>query len=570
MDGERVADPQQLTIDFDGRQIPCRPGMSLAAVLAEAGVTELRQGADGMRGLFCGMGVCQECRVTVDGRHGVRACMFKVSHAHSVSTDPSRPEPQPPVGEYKPGEHRVETPDVLVIGGGAGGLTAASVAAEAGADTVLLDERPVPGGQYFKQPHAGDAVPESLRGDLQIAGGAALIERARRTGVRIVPGAEVWGAFSPPEFGVFDGVASAVYRPKKTIVATGAYERGLPLPGWTLPGVMTTGAAQVLLRSYGVLAGKRVLIAGNGPLNLQVALELKRAGCDVPAVLELAAAPGPRSILDAAMMLVTAPRLTMSGCRYLYGLRASGVPVRFRHGLAAVEKTEQGLVARIGTVRDDGIDVTSSVAADVICMGYGFQPSNEILRGLGCRHRFDPSRGQLVSERDAHCETTVPGVFAVGDCCGLGGAPAAQDEGTIAACAVVRALGGTLPVRLVRQEKLARRDLRRHRRFQAALWRLFAAPRFDDELATDDTLICRCEGVTLAGLRAALEADGTSIGTAKRSTRLGMGACQGRYCAPIAAAMIARRDGRPLDEYSLFAPRPPIKPIRIDDILNSQ
>ena len=463
----------------------------------------------------------------------------------------------------------VVEPEVLVIGGGPGGLMAACVAAEAGADVTLLDERPGLGGQFFKQPTAPDAVPAALAGDRQFIAGRALIERARRSGAAVVSNAEVWGAFAPNEIAVHDGTRSLIFRPRHVIVAAGAYERGLPIPGWTLPGVMTTGAAQTLLRSYGVLAGRRLLVAGNGPLNLQVALELKQAGAEVVAVVELARAPGVASFRDLWRMATAAPELLAKGARHLAGLRFAGTPVYYRQGLASVERSGDGLRAWIGRSRADGVGVDTAFDVDTVCMGYGFQPNNDILRSLGCRHDFDDTRGHLVTRRNDDCETTVSRIYAVGDCCGLGGAPAALEEGLIAAAAAVEALGLTHSASLAAARRDARRRLKRHRGFQAALWRLFDAPRYHCELAEKSTLICRCENVDLESLEAALSDGEPSIGEVKRRTRLGMGSCQGRYCAPVAAAMLAARRGRPIDELAFFAPRAPVKPIRIADMVKA-
>ena len=560
---------ETIGITFEGREIRCRPGLSVAAALTAAGEREFRDaGAGGMRGLFCGMGVCQECRLHIDGRGGVRACMTPVADAMRVSRMPELAAP----GEHAPQEQdheRPETPDLLVVGAGAGGLTAASVAAEAGADVVLVDERPAPGGQFFKQPVPAARLPVSLAGDSQFERGRRLIERARHAGVRILAGTEVWGAFAPNEFGLADERGGWTMRPKRALVATGAYERGLPLPGWTLPGVMTTGAAQTLLRSYGVLAGRRVLVVGNGPLNLQVALELQRAGATVVAVAEAAGAPGRASLGDAAGLLLAAPRLALDGLGYLAGLRRAGVPLLYRRVLKSVRAGEGGLQATLVAAGDESGPGEHCVEADAVCMGYGFQPNNEILRCLGCRHDHDERRGHLVTVRDEHCETSVSGVYAVGDCCGLGGAPAALEEGLVAACAVTRSLGLEPPAGAVGELASALRRLRRHRSFQAALWRLFDAPRYQTELATPETPICRCENVRLCDLRAALDQGDCTIAMLKRRTRLGMGPCQGRYCAPVAASMVERHTGRSPDEFSLFAPRVPIKPVRIGDIADA-
>jgi len=193
--------------------------------------------------------------------------------------------------------------------------------------------------------------------------------------------------------------------------------------------------------------------------------------------------------------------------------------------------------------------------------------ANEILRALGCRHAFDPARGHLVTERDGDCRTSVDHVYAVGDCTGLGGAPAAEAEGVIAGDAVARSLGLAESGDRRRQAARARAALRRHRRFQSGLWTLFTAPRLVTELAKPSTVICRCEEVTLAEIEAGFAPGTRSIGAAKRATRAGMGRCQGRYCGPILAALAAAGRGLPLDEAAHWAPRPPVKPIRIADIV---
>jgi NADPH-dependent 2,4-dienoyl-CoA reductase/sulfur reductase-like enzyme len=393
-----LAADEAVPITFDGREIAARRGETLAAALAAAGVKAFRTTRLGApRGLFCGMGVCQDCLVEVDGGPNRRACMIKVDGPLEVRMQAFPPRPAAWVGGTV-AEERARDVDVLVVGGGAGGLTAAAVAAEAGARVVLVDERPAPGGQYYKQPLDG------ALDDAQFAGGARLIIRARDAGVELVRGT-VWGAFRPPLEVLLDtGVA---IRPRRLIVATGAFERAVPFPGWTLPGVMTTGAAQTLLRSYRVLAGRRILIAGNGPLNLQVAVELRRAGAEVVAVAEASREPGPRSAGALWRMASSAPGLVVRGARYLRELRRAGVPVLYGRVLRSVEEVPGGgLRADLG----DGL----AFEAGVVAVGNGFMPSNEILRMLGCRHEYEPGRGHLVTVRDGDCRTTVEGVFGVG------------------------------------------------------------------------------------------------------------------------------------------------------------
>jgi NADPH-dependent 2,4-dienoyl-CoA reductase/sulfur reductase-like enzyme len=568
--GGELSDAEAVPFDFEGERLAGRRGESLAAALTAAGIRALRATRhDEPRGLFCGMGVCQECLVEVDGVSNQRACMTKLERHVSVRRQSHRARATAVADAREPesSEARPLEPDVLVVGGGAGGLNAGRSAALAGAKVVLVDDRPLPGGQYFKQPLAIPALAAEHASDRQFADGRALIESVERAGVTMLRGARIWGAFEPLELLIEGNGTSWLCRPRRLIVAAGGYERGVPVPGWTLPGVMTTGAAQTLLRSYRVLAGKRVLIAGNGPLNLQVALELARAGAEIAAVIELAAHASGRSFRAIAAMLASTPALALRGAGYLLELGRRGIPVIYGSVLTEIAGDAGTLSALVKRWPLQPKDKGSRFDANAVCMGYGFMPSNEILRALGCTHRFDPVRGHLVTERDADQRTSAPEVYAVGDCAGLGGAPAAEAEGTIAGIAAARSLGLMLDARSHASDLRARSALARHRRFQAGLWRLYQAPCLTSELAGPETVICRCEELTRSRIETEMQPGSSSVGALKRRTRGGMGRCQGRYCGPILATLSAESERRALDEAGHWAPRPPVTPIPIADIV---
>ena len=194
-------------------------------------------------------------------------------------------------------------------------MSAASEAARQGAQVLLLDERATPGGQFYKQ--AADGIPTL---DRQQSDGSAILEETMRSGVRLLDETEVWGVFTGPEIHATRRGQAVIVRPGILIVATGAYEQPRFVPGWELPGVMTTGAAQTLWRSYRTLPGGRVAIFGNGPLNLQVADELRSGGAQVVLVGE--AAPAPWTRPGAALaMLATSPGLSYQGLSTLRRLR---------------------------------------------------------------------------------------------------------------------------------------------------------------------------------------------------------------------------------------------------------
>lgn len=546
---------QDAQFHFDGHPLPFRPGQSLAAALTEAGQRQFRETAKGAsRGIFCGMGVCQDCLVTVGGQPNIRACMTPARQGLQVHRQVAFPSltdaPAPPTAAPA----RVIAPDVLVIGGGAAGLSAAIAARAAGASVIVLDERKVGGGQYFKQ----SAVSTPL--DAQQAQGAALLAKADASGAEIIGEVQIWGAFDGPLILGERLGAALVARPRRIIVATGAYERPEIVPGWTLPGVMTTGAAQTLWRSYRTLPGKRVAVFGSGPLNLQVARELMQGGAKVMMVAERGPAPWTRPVQAAALALA-GPRLAATGLATMRDLRRGGVPLSYRTRLTAITPENGALSARVR--QDDGKETTMTV--DAVLMNAGFEPQNEILRLLGAAADYDPAMGHLRIRRAEDMETSVPGLYAVGDCAGLGGAPAAMAEGRIAGRAAAASAGFGSAHDIFADL----RELGGHRRFQRRLWALHdIAPQTPE--VPDDTIICRCEELTAGQIRAGLNEGPGHLGTLKRATRLGMGRCQGRYCGPVGARLVAAATGQAIADRSHFAPRVPIKPVAISAILAAE
>jgi NADPH-dependent 2,4-dienoyl-CoA reductase/sulfur reductase-like enzyme len=546
---------------FDGTSIEARDGETIGAALARAGVSALGKRRDGRpRGLFCGMGVCQECVVSIDGQPGCRACMTIVANGMVTTSHNYAPAMSPPATTAtRPAT--VERPQVLVVGAGPAGLTAAYAAALCGARVTVADERTKPGGQYFKQRVGGEGV------DAQMREGHELIETVAASGVTLLAQAAVWGAFGPRKLAATVADTQCVFAPERLVLATGAYERGVPLPGWTLPGFMTTGAAQTLLRAYGVVPGRRIVVVGNGPLNFQLAAELVAAGADVAAVVE-ASRPSSRltSLVDAAR---AAPGLVAKGLGYVAHLRRAGIPILYGNVVTAARGTsrvEFCTVARIDASGRPDMRVTHEFAVDTVCVGYGFLPANEIARALGCRHAID-SEGRLATIVDGDGLTSVDGVYAIGDAAAFRGAQVARCQGLITGCAVSRSLGLEVPAQLSRNLARARRELARHLSFQRALWQAFTAPAMRTQLAQPDTIVCRCENVTLSAVDDAIDNGATTPGAIKRRTRAGMGRCQGRYCESIVAAMLPQSAGVARDESFAFAPRAPIKPVRIKDLV---
>ena len=532
----------RMGIRFDGAQIPAIEGETIAAALSAAGVLAFRQTASGApRGLWCGMGACFDCIVTVDGRAGQRACMVKARHGMVVE---SALRPAAPLAPSAIAGGEEVVCDILVVGAGPAGLSAAIAARRAGADVLVLDERDAAGGQYFKPlapSHAADAP------DAQFRAGDALRAEASSAGVVIATGVTVWAAFAPDEIAVLREGRHAVIRPKRLILAPGAHERPIPIPGWTLPGVMTTGALQTLARTQRVCPDESVVIGGSGPLNLQLACELVAGGVRVAAVAEAVPKPGLSVWRHALALTAASPDLAFDGLRYLRALRRAGVPVLWGARLVACEGEGRFAALRVATPSGE-----RRIAADVAALNLGFQPETVLARALGCAHRFvDEGLGRSETETDAEGRTSILSVFAIGDGAALGGARVALARGRLAGLAAARDIGFATP-----DAPDARRALARAEAFQRALWRIFAPPHFDVTAIPDDTVICRCEEVTAGALRAAQAEGAASLPALKKATRAGMGRCQGRMCAATVARLVGTRA-----EAGFAAPRAPVKPV---------
>jgi len=556
------AGPTSTTIFFQGEQVPARPGESVAAALVGSGHYACRETHGGTkRGLFCGMGLCNECALTIDGVPGRLACMEKVLPGMAVSLCPAvRPLPVREACNLPEEEHAVE---VLVVGAGPAGLSAALAARRAGAGVLIVDERHQAGGQFFKQPvvSPGSGVDTRLL-DSQYRSGMRLLEEVAGSGAELLTGVRVWGHDGPNELYALAAGRRIVLHPRALVLATGAFERSAPFPGWALPGVMTTGAAQTLLRSYLVAPGERVLISGNGPLNLQVAAELVEAGARVVAVAETAALWDPRRAVHLARMALSAPNYLLRGASYLATLRRARVPLL--PGSAVVEvigngQAEKAFVARLDRTGRPVPGSRRTFDVDAVCVGYGFVPSSELARSLGCRQGYARGIGAWI-ETDRRGRTSVPGVWVVGDGGRVGGAEVAQATAILAGLDVAESLGYRRGPALEATRRSAERALGRAEAFQRGLWALFRAPTLIDQLATPETLVCRCEEVTLAQLLASAEPWLAAAGSMKRVTRAGMGKCQGRYCSPVLVELAAQISGVEPGARAGFAPQAPFSP----------
>jgi thioredoxin reductase len=340
---------------------------------------------------------------------------------------------------------------------------------------------------------------------------------------------------------------------RKLIIATGAYDRQLPFPGWDLPGVMAAGGVQALLKAHGVCAGDRVVVAGTGPFLLSVADTLLTGGARVVAVLEANSPAGfarhPSAVFGAADKLGEA-------AAYAARLARARVPYRAHHAVVEALGADQLDGVRVARLGRDGMPLAGSQFAldcDVLAVGWGFTPQLELALQLGCKVAV-AADGALAVEVDATQATTVPAVWAAGEATGVGGVKLATSEGAIAGRAAC-GLAATAPMRAARATQ---------RRFATSMHAVHPIPAFLLAQLPEHTVVCRCEEVSAGAIAEAVSEWGASDArSVKLLARPGMGWCQGRVCGFATAHLTARLGGRDVTEADLraFAERPLAVPL---------
>lgn len=454
---------------------------------------------------------------------------------------------------------------LVIVGAGPAGMSAAIAAAEAGLKPTVIDENSQIGGQIYRQPPSSFTPLKSQQDGPVADHGTELRRRLQRLDdqIELRTDATVWGIFPPKQLAVARGDSWEMIEAEALILAPGAYEYVPPFPGWTLPGVMTPGAAQLMVKSMRVRPGHRVLLAGTGPFLLVVACALAKAGVNVVGIVEAA------TTLDgfrALPSLLWHPKLLHQGWRYLHHVKRAGIPQYRGHVVLEAHGDERVRSVTFAPCDREWFPDRSrarEVEVDTMCVGYGFVPRTQLAQLAGCRMRFADELGGWIPDVGEYLETSVPGVWVAGDGGGVAGAIVAELEGRFAGLAAAHRLGALLETDFGRQRRPIQRRLAQLARFRAALDRVSRPRPGLSSLATSDTLVCRCEELTLAEVEAGIEAGGTDIRTLKVMTRIGMGPCQGQMCWPAMARYTRERTGKTCGEIGPVSVRPPIKPVTL-------
>lgn len=452
-----------------------------------------------------------------------------------------------------------ETTDLAIVGGGPAGLAAAAIAAEAGLEVWLLDDQPAAGGQIYRAVGASDRARLGVLGP-DYEHGRSLLAVLDHPRLRHLAGATVWEVTREREIYFTRGGGSSCVTARHVLLATGAMERPMPFPGWTLPGVMTAGAGQILLKTSGLVPAGDVVLAGSGPLLLLLAQQYLRAGGRIAAIVETT----PRTNLSRALPHLPGALRANAYLRKGLGLLREIWRHRVPHYRAARQLEARG-ESTVERLAFEAGGTSHEIPCSHLLIHNGVVPNVQITRALGLTHDWDDLQRCWRPRRGERGETEFEGLWIAGDGGGIGGARAAEHQGRLAALHVARERGAITAEACRIQAEPERRALAHHLAVRPFLDALYA-PAPDFLRPADDTVVCRCEEVTAGAIRGYVALGCLGPNQTKAFGRPGMGPCQGRFCGLTVSEIIAEARGVPVAEVGYYRIRSPIKPVTLGEL----
>ncbi len=451
--------------------------------------------------------------------------------------------------------------EIIVIGAGPAGMAASQTAAKHGAKTLVLDEQRTPGGQIYRAAEANEAR-QSVELGKSYENGFSLVKSFRNSAVDYVPGASVWQLSHEREIGYSKDGTAHIVTANQVIVATGALERPMPVPGWTLPQVMTVGAAQILLKESEIGIADAVFV-GTGPLLYLVVHQYITAGIPVKAVIDLTPACNYFKALAHMPNAVFAMSRIMEGWRWKREIIAADIP----------------LISRVDDVRILGDGAVEAIEyrhkstwkkldCDHVLLHQGVVPDVNISLAAGCDSRWDEAQACWHILVDEWFQSSVEGISIAGDSGSIGGGVAAEQRGHITALGALMRLNKITPVernRLARPYQASLKTEMQVRPFLDTLFRPADNFRMPEH---EETIVCRCEEISAKQIREAVDLGCQGPNQLKSYTRCGMGPCQGRFCGLTVSELIGKFSNKPVCAVGYYRLRPPIKPLLLDELAN--
>lgn len=448
--------------------------------------------------------------------------------------------------------------DVLVVGAGPAGMLAAATAAENGLEVILIDEQERPGGQIYRSVGAPNSERHFLEEEDRRQG-LRIVQRFLNSGAEYLPGATVWFAEPGRVICSHEGCSREI-RTNIMVLATGAMERPVPFEGWTLPGVMGAGAADILYKGAGILPEGPVVLAGNGPFIPLVGSHLASLGVQIAGVLDTRPRSNNVAAISGLLPALSDLPFLMKGLSLLKKLKGSGAP--FYHDVRSIKA--------LGKTRLEQVSYFSSgkehrLEAATLLVHQGVIPRIHMSRMLDLDHVWDKVQRYWHPVCDDKGRSSHDRIYVVGDGSFVHGAQASGFKGELAGIDALLRLKVISRAEAEERGAAARSALRQALAPRRFVDRYFA-PRADLYDMADHIMVCRCEGVTAGDIRRAVVEGCRDLNDIKLRTRCGMGPCQGRMCGPAMAEIAAGALAENVPNLTPLRFRPPIRPIPLNEL----
>lgn len=448
--------------------------------------------------------------------------------------------------------------DVCVIGAGPAGMKAAVRCAEAGASVTVIDEQPRPGGQIYRavrengHPNGDIFGPDYLRG-------VALVKAFNQAPIKLITQATLWRIDDDNTvYWSQHGKAQKTVA-KQVIIATGAIERSFPFSGWTLPGVMTAGACQIMMKTSG-LVPKQAVMVGTGPLLYLLAAQMIDAGAPPKAIVDTQQSDSYVKAISYAANAWKGRKYLIKGLGLLAKLRKAGIK-RYT-GVTDIEAEGSDSVKRLH-FQCGGKSI--SLETETVLAHIGVIPNVQLTRAMGLDHYWDALQVCWKPTLDENNMSSRQGVYIAGDSGGIGGALVAELQGELVALSVLNSLSIGDSQHYTSDSAALRQSIQHELAVRPFLDTLYTPPK-QALVPPDKTIVCRCEEVTAGQIRQHAADGANGINQIKTFTRCGMGPCQGRYCGSTVAHIISDKIGLSMEQVGYYRLRNPIKPLKLGEL----
>ncbi len=549
---------KKIKFSFENKEYEAYSGETVASALTRNGIKNLRKDKNSnYRGIYCNMGICNECIVQINGFQSVKSCTANIKENDKILIQKYNAD-LPNLKKNIQLEKNILKYDILIIGAGPGGIGASLSLNGSKNKIALIDEKKSIGGQYYKRLSKVFNIINKQKLDYQIKDAIDLEYKLNNTNIDLYNGYKVWGVYKNEDtkYEVCCSKDNQDLRIvcKKIIISTGSYEKPYFVDGWHLPNVLTTGGLQILTKTQKVSPGKNVVICGNGPLNFQLGEELIDNGINVVAVIESSKSPFFKP-LSSVFGMILSPLIFLNGIKSYFKVLNN---TQIFHG-AYLKKIEDIKGKKSVSINKDG-KIFKLDDVDVVSINYGFQPNNDIAKIFGLKGFFNKHKNYYQISKDFFNKTSDKNIYIIGEAARNAGSKISFYEGQLTGLVLnnnFKMLFNYLKFPLIVF------NLIRNKFFQFFLWRIFNKDHSNIVSMSEETVFCRCEDVKYKDIIKYKNIHNVDAGMIKRMTRTGMGRCQGRYCGIGLNEIFKDKISNDNHKQFSFAPQNPIKTVSL-------